>query len=49
MFDAGRDYFDQAELLGGLRALLGREVDVVNEPELRASIRDEVLAQAVAI
>ena len=48
-FEHGRDYFDQAELLGELRELLGREVDVVNASELRASIRDEVLSQAIAV
>ena len=48
-FEPGRDYFDQAGLLGDLRDLLGRPVDVIREPDLRARIKDEVLAQAIAI
>ena len=48
-FEPGRDYFDQGGLLYELRELLGCDVDVVNAPELRESVRDEVLDQAIAI
>ena len=48
-FEPGRDYFDQAGLLGDLRDLIGRPVDVIREPDLRERIKDEVLAQAIAI
>ena len=45
----GRSLLDVAGLLLDLRALLGRDVDVVTTAGLRDRIRDDVLAEAVAL
>jgi predicted nucleotidyltransferase len=48
-FEPGRSLFDLAGLLIDLEDLLGRPVDVVTEPGLKARIRQRVLAEAVAV
>lgn len=47
--EPGRSLLDHAALLLDLRALLGREVDIVTERGLTARIRDRVLREAVAL
>ena len=47
--EPGRSLLDMGGLLMDLRALLGREVDVVSERGLKARIRDRVLREAVAL
>lgn len=47
--EPGRTLFDLGGLLMDLRALLGRDVDVITEPGLKARIRDRVLAEAVPL
>lgn len=47
--EPGRSLLDLGGLLMALRALLGREVDVVSERGLKARIRDQVLNEAVAL
>ncbi|MEO1063645.1 MAG: nucleotidyltransferase family protein [Actinomycetota bacterium] len=48
-FAPGRSLFDLGGLIADLEALLGRSVDVVTEAELRARVRERVLADAVAL
>jgi uncharacterized protein len=48
-FEPGRSLLDLASLLVDLEDLLGRPVDVVTEPGLKARIRQRVLAEAVAV
>jgi uncharacterized protein len=48
-FESGRTLFDHIGLIQGLEDLLGRKVDVVTEKSLHLLIRDEVLAEAVAL
>jgi predicted nucleotidyltransferase len=48
-FEPGRSLLDLASLLVELEDLLGRPVDVVTEPGLKARIRQRVLAEAVAV
>ena len=45
--EPGRGLLDQAALLLELRALIGRDVDVVTPEGLRSRIRERVLAEAV--
>jgi len=47
--EPGRSLFDLGGLLMALEELLGAEVDVVTEKGLRARIREQVLADAVAL
>lgn len=47
--DKGRSLLDLGALLEDLKALLGREVDVVTEKGLRARIRNRVLKEAVPL
>lgn len=47
--EPGRNLLDMGGLLMELRALLGREVDVVSERGLKPRIRDRVLREAVAL
>ena len=47
--EPGRTLLDLGGLLMDLRALLGRDVDVVTEPGLTARVHDRVLAEAVAL
>jgi predicted nucleotidyltransferase len=47
--EKGRSLFDLGALLEDLKALLGREVDVVTEKGLRARIRQRVLKEAVPL
>jgi len=51
LVDLGRDrsLLDLAGLLVDLEDLLGRRVDVVTTPGLKARIRDRVLGEAVAL
>jgi predicted nucleotidyltransferase len=48
-FEPGRSLLDLAALLVDLEDLLGRPVDVVTEPGLKARIRQRVLAEAVPV
>lgn len=48
-FEPGRSLLDLASLLVELEDLLGRPVDVVTEPGLKARIRQRVLAEAVPV
>jgi predicted nucleotidyltransferase len=48
-FEPGRSLLDLAGLVVELEDLLGRPVDVVTEPGLKARIRQRVLAEAVAV
>jgi predicted nucleotidyltransferase len=48
-FEAGRSLLDLASLLVDLEDLLGRPVDVVTEPGLKARIHQRVLAEAVSV
>jgi uncharacterized protein len=48
-FEPGRSLLDLASLLVELEDLLGRPVDVVTEPGLKARIRQRVLDEAVAV
>jgi predicted nucleotidyltransferase len=47
--EPGRSLFDLGALLEDLKALLGREIDLVTEKGLRARIRDRVLREAVLL
>ncbi len=47
--DRGRSLLDLAGLLVDLEDLLGRRVDVVTVPGLKARIRNRVLAEAVPV
>lgn len=47
--EAGRSLFDLGSLLIELRALLGRDVDVVTERGLRDRLRERVLGEAVPL
>ena len=47
--EAGRSLLDLGGLLMELRALLGRDVDVVTEKGLRQRIRERVLKEAVPL
>ena len=47
--EPGRTLLDLGGLLMDLRALLGRNVDVITEPGLKAHVRDHVLTEAVAL
>ncbi len=47
--EPGRSLFDLGGLLVALQELLGAEVDVVTEKGLRPRIREQVLADAVAL
>lgn len=47
--EMGRTLFDLGGLLSDLKALLGRDVDVVTEAGLRPRIREDILRQAVAL
>jgi predicted nucleotidyltransferase len=47
--EPGRTLFDLGGLLMDLRDLLGREVDVVTVPGLKARLRHRVLQEAVAL
>jgi hypothetical protein len=47
--EPGRSLLDMGGLLMELRALLGRDVDVVTERGLKARIRERVLREAVAL
>ena len=47
--EPGRSLLDLGGLLMDLQALLGREVDVVTEKGLRASLRDRILGEAVPL
>jgi predicted nucleotidyltransferase len=46
---SGRSLFDLGGLIIDLRELLGRDVDVMTPRGLRDRIRDQVLAEAVAL
>ena len=48
-FEPGRSLLDLAGLLIDLEDLLGHRVDVVTEPDLKARIRQRVLAEAVPV
>jgi uncharacterized protein len=48
-FEAGATLFDHVALERELTALLGRRVDVVNEPGLHWLIRPQVVHDAVAV
>ena len=48
-FQPGRSLLDLAGLLIDLEDLLGRPVDVVTEPGLKARIRQRVVAEAVPV
>lgn len=48
-FEPGRSLLDLAALLVDLEDLLGRPVDVVTEPGLKARIRQRVVAEAVPV
>ena len=48
-FEPGRSLLDLASLLVELEDLLGRPVDIVTEPGLKARIRQRVLTDAVAV
>jgi hypothetical protein len=45
----GRSLFDLGGLLEDLRTLLGRDIDVVTEKGLRATVREKVLKEAVPL
>ena len=47
--EPGRTLLDLGGLLMDLRALLGRDVDVVSERGLKPRIKDRVLREAVAL
>lgn len=47
--DSGRTIFDLARFLGGLKDMLGTEIDVVESRSLHPYIRDRVLAEAVRL
>ena len=47
--EPGRSLFDLGGLLVALQELLGAEVDVVTEKGLRPRLREQVLADAVAL
>ena len=47
--EPGRSLFDLGALLEDLKALLGREIDLVTEKGLRARIRERVLREAVLL
>lgn len=47
--EPGRSLLDMGGLLMELRALLGREVDVVTERGLKARIRERVLREALPL
>jgi len=47
--ESGRSLLDLGGLLMDLRAVLGRDVDVVTERGLNRRIRDRVLREAVAL
>jgi predicted nucleotidyltransferase len=47
--EPGRTLFDLAGLLGDLRELLGRNVDLVESRSIHPFIRARVLAEAVAL
>jgi len=48
-FEPGRSLFDLGGLLMDLRALLGRDVDVVTPHGLKPRIRERVLREAVRL
>jgi predicted nucleotidyltransferase len=47
--EPGRNLLDMGGLLMDLRALLGREVDIVTERGLKPRIRESFLQEAVAL